>query len=159
RRGQERHSLPQTATNPRWTRSGSLVDGDRFGPAVDLHRGQWVCVAEGAVWPVLVVEPEVGFHVGVGFDLGAVALQVDLLVFHGAPESLDDDIVQAPPPSIHREFYAELEQRLGKLCRGKLAPLVGVDDVWDTVLGNRPFHRIRTEGRVQRVRQLPGEDG
>ena len=32
--------------------------------------------------------------------------------------------------AIHRDFYAKLEQRLGKLRRGKLAPLVGVEDLW-----------------------------
>ncbi len=136
-----------------------MVDGDRFGPAVDFHGGHGFRVAKGAVRACPVVELEEGFQVGVGFDLGAVALQVNLLVFDRPPEPFDEDVVEAAALAIHRELYSELEQRLGKLRRGKLAALVGVDDVRNPVLGDRPLHCIRTEGRVQRVRQLPGEDG
>jgi hypothetical protein len=47
----------------------SLVNGKRDGLAVDFHRRFGVGDAEGAVRPLLVVEPEEGVEVGVGVDL------------------------------------------------------------------------------------------
>ena len=61
--------------------------------------------AEGAVRPALIVEAEERLQLGVGLDLGAVALQVDLLLLHGAPEPLDEDVVQSPAPAIHRQLH------------------------------------------------------
>jgi hypothetical protein len=74
--------------------TGSLVDGKRDKLAVDFHRGHGRCVAEGAVRPALVIEPEEGLQVGICLDLGAVALQVDFVVFDLPPQSFDKDVIE-----------------------------------------------------------------
>ena len=72
----------------------SLVDGKPDGLAIDLEGRAGLLVAEGAVRPPLIVEGEERLQLGVGLDLGAVALHEDLLVVHGAPEALDEDVIQ-----------------------------------------------------------------
>jgi hypothetical protein len=78
-----------------------LVDGKGDWDAVDLHRCHGVCVAKRAVGPVVIVEAEEGFQVCVSVDQRAVALQVDLLVLHGPPEALDEDVVEGPAAPVH----------------------------------------------------------
>ncbi len=116
----------------------SLVDGKPDGLAIDLQGRAGMLIAEGAVRPPLIVEPEERLQLGVGLDLGAVALQVGLLGFHGAPETLDEDVVQGAAPAIHRELHPPGQQRLRELGRGELAPLVGVEDLRDRK-GVRPW--------------------
>jgi hypothetical protein len=48
---------------------GSSADRDGSIAVVDLHRGHWVVVAEGAVRAVVIVEADEAFEVGVGLDL------------------------------------------------------------------------------------------
>jgi hypothetical protein len=48
----------------------------------------------GAVRPALVIEPEEGLQVGICLDLGAVALQVDFVVFDRLPQSFDKDVIE-----------------------------------------------------------------
>ena len=103
------------------------------------------------------VEPEVGVEVRVRFDLGAVAPQVDLLVVDRAPEPLDEDVVQGPAAAIHRELHAAGQQGLGKLCRGKLAALIGVEEFRHSVLGNRPLDGVDAAACIDGVRQLPDQ--
>src|SRR5208283_3942092 len=120
-RGQRRWSLPQASARPGWSERGSLVDGKSDWLAVDLHRRHGVGVSEGAVGPAVVVEAEEGLQVRVGVYLGAVALQVNLVVLHGAPEALDEDVVEGAAAPIHRDLDPAGQERLGKLGRGKLA--------------------------------------
>ena len=137
---------------------GSSADRDGSIAVVDLHRGHWVVVAEGAVRAVVIVEADEAFEVGVGLDLGLVAFEIDLIVFDGPPEPLDEDVVEAAPLSIHREFHAKGEQWLGKFGRGELAALVGVEDLRHSVLLDRPLDRPGAEAGVEGVRQFPSQD-
>ena len=130
----------------------SLVDGKREGLAVDLHGGLGRGDPEGAVRPVVVVKAEVGFEAGLRLDLRAVPLQVDLLVFHGAPEPFDEDVVQCPAPAIHRDPHAPSQQRLGKIGRGKLAALIGIEYLRYSMFSHRPGYRLHTEAGIEGVR-------
>jgi hypothetical protein len=62
-----------------------LVYGKPDGLAIDLQARSGMLVAEGAVRPPVIIEPEKPVQLGVGLDLVALALQVDFLGFHGAP--------------------------------------------------------------------------
>ena len=90
--------MPQGgATYPRVCKR-SLVDGLRLAGAVGGSRGAAVM---SFVRPAFVVEAEVGFELGVGVDQRAIAFQVDLLVFDGAPQPFDEDVVETTAlPSI-----------------------------------------------------------
>lgn len=70
-------------------------------------------VAEGAVRPPFSLVPEDRLQLGVGLDLGAVALHVDVLVFYGAPEVFDECSVKGMAPAIYRELHHASHQRLG----------------------------------------------
>ena len=116
---------------------------------VDFHRRG--VFAQGAVRPAFVVETEERVEVRVCVDLGAIALEIDLVVFDRPPEAFDEDIVERSAFAVHRQFDAESEQRLGELGGRKLATLVCVEDFWDAVLVNGPLHRSDAEARIQRV--------
>ena len=77
-----------------------MADGEGNGLPIDFHGCSRVGDAEGVVRALLAVEPEEGLEIGIHLDLGSVALQVGLVVFDGAPESLDEDVVQRPAPSM-----------------------------------------------------------
>jgi hypothetical protein len=65
-------------------------------------------------------------HVGIAF-------QVHVLVFDASPETLHEDVVQSPPTPVHADGDAlPLENRREGL-RGKLAPLIAVEDARGTV--------------------------
>lgn len=126
-----------------------MFGGKRDGLAVDLHGGLGRGDPEGAVRPVVVVEAEVGFDAGVRLDLRAVALQVNLPVFYGATELLDEDVVQCPAQAIPRDSQAPSQQRLGKLGRGKLAALARIEDLRHPSLSHRPGHRLRAKAGIE----------
>ena len=59
-------------------------------------------------------------------------------IFDGAPESLDEDVVECPAATIHRELHAAGEEWLRKLGGRELRTLVGVEDFRHAVLRYRP---------------------
>ncbi len=64
-----------------------------------------------------------------GFTSAGVGLQVDLFVFHGAPQPLDEDVVSVPPFPVHADSDPVPLQDPGEGLARKLAPLVGVEDL------------------------------
>jgi len=73
------------------------------GGVVDFRRRLAVV---GTVRAMIVVEAEVGAKTAFGLHQVGVGLEVNLLVFDRAPESLDENIVQASPFAIHRDSHA-----------------------------------------------------
>lgn len=137
----------------------SSAEGDRQVAVIDFHRREVAAVAVmDAVRSLLVVEAEEDREVGLGFDLRAVALEVDLVMLDRAPQPLDEDVVEAAALAVHGQLHAGREQRLGKLGGGKLAALVGVEDLRRAIPGHRALHRPHAEAGIERVRQFPRED-
>ncbi len=64
--------------------------------------------------PLVVVEVEVGCKARLGLPDRLVALQVDLLVLHGPPEALDEDIVPHPAAAA----LANKSVGVGPACLG-----------------------------------------
>jgi len=89
---------------------------------------------------------------------GFVSLQVDSLVFQGAPEPFDEDVVFEPPLAVHADLDVPSLEDGGKCFAGKLAPLVGVEYLRSAVFEQSFFERLNAESGVQRVGQSPGED-
>ena len=108
-------------------------------------------VAKGAVRSPFVVEVEEAGEIGFGLGLGAVALEVNLVVFDRPPEPFDEDVVQRTAAAVHRQLHPEGEQRLGKLGGRELAALIGVEDLRHAIAVDRPLHRPGAEARVQGV--------
>src|ERR1035437_503523 len=105
---------------------------------------------------VVPVEPvcQVLGKLGTGF----IGLQVDSLVFQGTPESFDKDVVLEPSFAVHADpDFPGLEDG-GKCFAGKLASLVGVENLRGSVFEKCLFQGFDTESGVQRVGQPPGQD-
>jgi len=85
---------------------GSLPAGQGGLGLKRSRRGEPGAAAELGVRTLLVVEGEVGVELGVGVDERGVAFEVDLLVFDGAPEPFDEDVVKAAALAVHRKRHA-----------------------------------------------------
>jgi len=56
----------------------------------------------------VVVEIEVTTQSAFGFVQVGVAVQIDFLIFHAAPQSLDEDVVQTAAAPVHTDAYLGL---------------------------------------------------
>ena len=72
-----------------------------------------------------------------------VGLQIDLFIFHTAPQALNKHVVQPTPLPIHADLNLLSLQHAGELLAGELAPLIGVEDFWRTVFGDGVLQQIR----------------
>ena len=67
-----------------------------------------VCLGRGSpvqrrVWPLKVVKADPITDQAPGLEAVGDLVQVDRLVFERAPQPLDEDVVHAPAPAIHRD--------------------------------------------------------
>ncbi len=53
-------------------------------------------------------------------------MQVDALVFQGSPQPLDEDIIEEPPLSVHRDAHAGPAQTVCPDEGSELAALIGI---------------------------------
>ena len=60
---------------------------------------------------------------------GGVRRQIDLLVFHSAAESLDENVIHPPALAVHADLNPHSGDFSGPFRRCELAALVGVEDV------------------------------
>ena len=58
-----------------------------------------------------------------------VGMQIDFLIFDGAPKPLDKDIVAPGSLAVHRDFNARLFQHIGEGDAGELAALIRVENL------------------------------
>ena len=77
-------------------------------------------------------------------------MQVEGLVPEGAPQALDEDVVQAPAPAVHGDGTADVFEGSGELQAGELAALVGVEDLMAAV-ALQGFSEASTQKRASRV--------
>ena len=61
----------------------------------------------GSVWAMMVVEDDPAPNAGLGLRSGLPSMQVDAFILQGPPETLDEDIVQAAPLTVHRDPGAD----------------------------------------------------
>lgn len=111
----------------------------------------------GRVQSTVVVEPEVGVEIGVRFAHRFVALQINFLVFHTAPQPLDKNVIQTPTLAVHRQTHAGRQKWLGELRAGKLTSLIGVEDLRLFKELDRPLHRLHAKRRIEGVGQFPAQ--
>ena len=84
------------------------------------HLG-WGPVAQRLMGPLVVVKPEVGAQLPPGLGGVGVGFQIQLLVLHGAPKPLHEDVVAAAPLPIHADLHPVFLKRLDELPAGELA--------------------------------------
>ena len=64
------------------------------------------------MWPFSIVEADPVFDHAFGLEAVLQFVQIDGLLFERPPQPFDEDIVEIPAPSIHRDF----DVRLGQGC-------------------------------------------
>ncbi len=84
-------------------------------------------------------------------------VQVDALVFQGAPEPLDEHVVHPLAFAIHRDPDAVMLQEAGPGGADELTALVRVEDLRTAVAFDGFLESLDAECRVLRVRQPPGQ--
>src|ERR1700756_3822917 len=81
----------------------------------------------------------------------SIALQVDVLVFEGAPQSLDEHVVHPSAAAVHRDAHTGGRQRGGEGGTGKLTALGGIEDLWSAKARERLLKRRGGECAVHGV--------
>ena len=74
-----------------------------------------------------VVEVEVPGKPGPKRCRRLVRSQVDVLIFHASPQSLNEDIVDPPPLAVHADRHPVRLEYVGERLGGELCALVGVE--------------------------------
>ncbi len=87
-----------------------------------------------------------------------VGVQVDLFVFDGPPQPLDEDVVAPCALAVHGDGDFGVLQHLDEVDGGELAALVGVEDVGLAVPGQRLFDGLDAEVRLKGDREPPRQD-
>lgn len=100
-----------------------------------------------------VVEREVSLQPCLTVLHALVVVQVNFLVLHASPQSLDEHVVQRSPAAIHTDRHAVLQQSARKRLARELTTLVGVEYFW---LANR--QRCEAKICLQLVAQSPTQN-
>src|SRR5580700_10251477 len=112
-------------------------------------------VAEALVLALLVVEAEPGANAGLRLGDTGIGVQIDLFIFQAAPQPLDEDVVHAAALAVHADRDTAILEHAGELGAGKLAALIGVEDLGLAVPCQSLFEGLDAEIGAERVRQLP----
>src|SRR5262245_53021373 len=103
-----------------------------------------------------IVELEISAQAGDGLWRRFVITDVDVFVFHAAPEPFDEDIVQRPASPIHADGDLALFENPGERATGELRTLIRVEDLRLRHL-QRSVQRAHTELALHRRRDFPTE--
>lgn len=98
-----------------------------------------------------VVEVQISADPGAGFRDAGIGPQVNLLVFDGAPEALDEDVVPPGALAIHADLDLSSGQHFDELGRSELAALIGVEYLRRAVTRQRFLHSFYAKIGLQRA--------
>src|SRR5262245_24813715 len=104
-----------------------------------------------------VVEVDVAAKRGTRLADAVIGPQIHLLVFDAAPETLDEDVVAPRAAAVHADRDPTLDENVGEGLRGKLAALVGVEDLGHAMTSKRLLQGFNAERRLHGDRQAPGQ--
>ncbi len=107
--------------------------------------------------PVVVVVQPRGDHPA-GVATADRFLRADGLALRRPPQTLDEPVVNPPPPAVHADPHTRREQRAQACLACELAALAGVRDQRRPMALQRLLKRARAESRLQGVVQLPGRN-
>ena len=110
------------------------------------------------MWAAAVAEAKIPANRGPGFRDAGVGPQVDLLVFDGPPQALDEDIVPPGPLALHADLDLAARQHIDELGRGELAALIGVKDLGGAVSRQRLLDGFDAEVGCSTSTILSGRD-
>ena len=144
----------------------SLAKDGHAGARKLYWRGGWFCsdcmdfgrgpVAQGLVGVQVVVEVQVAGYPFAGFLCRGVFAQVNVFILEGSPKAFNKYVVQVAATPVHADAHPGLPQHRGELAAGKLAALIGVEDLR---LGPPQsfLQGEHTEAALQGVGKLPAQ--
>ena len=109
------------------------------------------------MWPLVIVKREVLAQMVARIVQIVVCAQVHFFIFDRPPQSLDEDVVEAAPSTVHADLYLLTLEPLDPRRRGELRSLIRVEDLRRAVSLQRLVERFDAKARVERVRQPPRE--
>ena len=113
-------------------------------------------VIEIRVWPFSVVEVDPLADDAPGLEAVGKVVRIDSLVFEGALQPLDEDVVHAPAPAVHRDLDTGRPQALGEGEAGDLVALIGIEDLRLAVASQRLLEVLDAKaGEVEREIRRP----
>ena len=77
--------------------------------------------------------------------------EIDGLIFEGAPQAFNENVVHATTPAIHRDFDFCIFEHSGKVGAGELAALIGIENLRFAVSGQGFMQSFNAETGVQCV--------
>lgn len=86
-------------------------------------------VVKALVFALGIVELEILAQPDLGFLEILVRAEVDVFLFHAAPQPFCEDIVQASPTTVHANLDTSLFQQANVCLARKVTALVGITDV------------------------------
>jgi len=87
-------------------------------------------VIQALVWALIVIELEVSAQTRRQSRSRFIVIQINVFVLDTAPQSLDEDVIEHTPATIHADLDVMVLQLAGELVGGELHPLIGVEDFW-----------------------------
>src|ERR1035438_2149798 len=108
--------------------------------------------------PTAIVKIKVPGQSGLEFTSVLGGPQVNILIFHAAPESFDKYVVDPAALPIHTDANPGGVEHIGPRFAGELRALIGVDDLGRAVPGDCFVQRINAEVRRHRVRDPKGQE-
>ena len=128
----------------------------RVGQRIKVHAIGRFAVKRG-MWTPLIVKLEIAVQALPGVGDRVVGVQVNLLVFDAFPEPLDQHVVDPTTLTVHADLDAVLLDQVDKLCAGKLAALVRVEDPRCAMALDGLFDRFHAKIGRHAVGQSPGQ--
>ena len=105
----------------------------------------------------MVIKPEVRTQAEFGVLHRLVLLYIHLFIFHRAPQSFDEYVIQRTPSAIHADGYVMFFQHTGKSFRGKLAALVAIENLRSAVFAQGILQSFNAKRRIHCVGKPPGQ--
>ena len=99
--------------------------------------------------PPVVVEAEPFLQAPAQARQRAVFKQIDPLVFHASPKSLNEDVVHPAPFAVHADFYSQIRQAARPFRRSELAALIRMNHDRRMRLAAPQSHQHRIEDRTR----------
>ncbi len=79
--------------------------------------------------PLSIVKLKISAQAGDGLRRGFVITDVDVFVFHAAPQPFNEDVVQRTASPVHADGDLALFENPGERATGELRTLIRVEDL------------------------------
>ena len=99
----------------------------------------------------LIVKRDIAAQIAPDMGNVIIGMQIHFLILDAAPEPLNEHIVTPASLTIHADPDTMLPEQSGKCLTGKLAALVGIENLRTTIFSYCILDRCQTEVRCQGI--------